>query len=446
MAQPTAQEQLMLELVNRARLDPAAEAARLGISLNQGLPAGTIDATSKAPLAMNALLIDSARAHSSWMIATDTFSHTGAGGSSPTARMQAAGYQFTGSWRSGENISWSGSTGAVNLTTTIFSQHDSLFRSAGHRANLLQDGFAEAGIGQISGQFMAGGTNYNASMITQNFAKSGTAVFVTGVVYNDTDKNSFYSVGEAVANVKVTVSGSTQTGAAGGYQLNVGTGTKTVTFDDGKGLARVTATLTGENAKLDYVNSDTILSSVSMTLVSGVTRAKLLGLDNLSLTGSAGNDVLTGNKGNNVIVGGNGGDALFGGAGNDVLSGGASSDRLVGQQGADRLTGGLSKDLFTFNSIAESTATARDTILDFKQAELDRIELSLIDANTLVSGNQAFKFMGERAAFTGTAGELRYADSGGTTIVYADVNGDRAADFVLVLNGDIALKSTDFVL
>ena len=30
-------EQYLLELINRARADPGAEAARLGISLNQGL-------------------------------------------------------------------------------------------------------------------------------------------------------------------------------------------------------------------------------------------------------------------------------------------------------------------------------------------------------------------------------------------------------------------------
>ncbi|MGI6300562.1 MAG: hypothetical protein ACOX52_05840 [Verrucomicrobiota bacterium] len=37
---PTHYEQLMLELVNRARANPVAEADRLGIELNEGLPAG----------------------------------------------------------------------------------------------------------------------------------------------------------------------------------------------------------------------------------------------------------------------------------------------------------------------------------------------------------------------------------------------------------------------
>ena len=38
MANMTPQEQLMLELINRARMDPNAEAARYGIALNEGKP------------------------------------------------------------------------------------------------------------------------------------------------------------------------------------------------------------------------------------------------------------------------------------------------------------------------------------------------------------------------------------------------------------------------
>lgn len=81
---PTDAEQLFLELVNRARSDPGAEAARLGIDLNAGLVAGTIADSPKQPLAPNRFLIDSAREHSAWMLETDTFSHTGEGGSSAT--------------------------------------------------------------------------------------------------------------------------------------------------------------------------------------------------------------------------------------------------------------------------------------------------------------------------------------------------------------------------
>ncbi|HHI81607.1 MAG TPA: CAP domain-containing protein, partial [Rhizobiales bacterium] len=151
MAIQTDREQLMLELVNRARLDPAGEAARYGIDLNDGLPPGTISADAKQPLAMNPLLVDAALGHSQWMIDNDVFSHTGAGGSSPGDRMSSAGYSFTGSWSWGENISWQGTTGTPDLTAYVYSQHESLFKSSGHRENIENDYFREVGIGQISG-------------------------------------------------------------------------------------------------------------------------------------------------------------------------------------------------------------------------------------------------------------------------------------------------------
>ena len=54
---PTANEQLMVELIT-ARANPAAEAARLGIDLNEGLTAGTISTAAKQPLAINPNLTD----------------------------------------------------------------------------------------------------------------------------------------------------------------------------------------------------------------------------------------------------------------------------------------------------------------------------------------------------------------------------------------------------
>src|ERR1700733_14375163 len=112
----TAVEQMILELINRARLDPAAEAARDGIDLNEGLPAGTISATSKQPLAMNQTLLTIARAHDQDMIAHNYFAHTDSSGFTPDQRMTNAGYSY--SWW-GENIAWNGTTGAVTTQMTL---------------------------------------------------------------------------------------------------------------------------------------------------------------------------------------------------------------------------------------------------------------------------------------------------------------------------------------
>ncbi len=72
--QPSAYEQYMLELINRARSNPNAEAALYSLTdLNQGLSPGTITSDPKQPLAFNLFLIDSAREHSQWMGDTNTF-------------------------------------------------------------------------------------------------------------------------------------------------------------------------------------------------------------------------------------------------------------------------------------------------------------------------------------------------------------------------------------
>lgn len=368
MAALTANEQFMLELVNRARMDPTAEAKRLGIDLNQGLASGTISAATKAPLAANALLTDSALAHSRWMLNTDTFSHTGNNGSTPTDRMLDAGYTLSGSWSTGENISFTGTTGTIDLTAAITSQHEGLFLSAGHRVTILGD-FREIGIGQAAGVFTQSGTNYNASMVTQNFAKTGTAIFLTGVVYNDTSGDDFYSVGEGKSGLTVAVgSAATTTQAAGGYQIATSAGTRDVSL----GSVKLKATILSENAKIDLVDGHSIESSVSLQLVSGATSAKLLGLNALSLKGAAGAEALYGNAAGNAISGGNGNDRLYGLTGNDRLSGDGGNDVLTGGSGADRLTGGEGTDTASYAGASKVvTASLADVSRNTNDAKGD---------------------------------------------------------------------------
>lgn len=265
MAQPTVNEQYMLELINRGRLDPQGEAARYGINLNQGLAPGTISPNSKQPLAWNLDLIDAARGHSQWMLDTDRFSHTGAGGSSAGQRMTNAGYQFTGSWTWGENIAWQGTTGTPNVTEFIADEHENLFLSPGHRRNTLNGNFREIGIGALEGVYTINGTNYNAVMTTQNFAKSGSDVFLTGVAFNDlVIDDSFYTVGEGLAGLTVEALRlsdnqvfSTSTMDAGGYQIALEDGIYQVTFSNNNvDYFTDTITINNQNIKLDLDTSE----------------------------------------------------------------------------------------------------------------------------------------------------------------------------------------------
>jgi Ca2+-binding RTX toxin-like protein len=141
---------------------------------------------------------------------------------------------------------------------------------------------------------------------------------------------------------------------------------------------------------------------------------------------------------------GSGNDSLFGndavnllssGAGDDLIDGGAGSDRLVGGLGTDTLTGGAGADLFQFLTNEDSmVGLGRDVITDFQQGS-DLIDLSALNASRYIGSG----------AFSGRAGEVRYATFNGGTIVELDSNGDRLADFQVELDQGVALTYGDFL-
>ena len=256
MAEFNAFEIYMLQLVNRARLDLAGEAVRFGIDLNQGLAPGTITATPKQPLVPNPLLHESARAHSQWMLDADIFNHTGAGGSQPFDRMVAAGYVFTPPYAAGENIAYSGTPGPLaQRVAYIDDHHRGLFLSPGHRTNIANPDYREIGIAQVTGAFTQGATTNNASMLTQNFAFTGTTSFLGGVIYNDLDLDNFYDPGEGIAGVTIRINGvavATST-AAGAYYLPLANGTHALQMDGGglSGVFATTVAMAGANLQVN---------------------------------------------------------------------------------------------------------------------------------------------------------------------------------------------------
>jgi serralysin len=349
MVQPSASEQYMLELINRARLNPLGEANLFGIDLNAGLNANTISSDSKQPLAFNFLLIDAARSHSQWMLDTDTFSHTGVNGTTSRQRMTNAGYQFTGSWVSGENIAYKSTTATINVTDFTTDIHQNLFLSSGHRANILKSDFREIGLGNLTGDY--GG--YNALMVTQDFAKSGSNIFLTGVTYNDfVLEDDFYTIGEGLGEITITAvrqsdntSYSTLSLMAGGYQMALSAGTYDVSFSiNNQTIGNSTQiTIGAENIKLD-LNTDNILN----LFYGGDGNDSLSGgIDNDTLIGGSGKDSLIGNSGNDSLNGGIDLDLLDGGDGDDTLNGGDGNDRLYGKTGNDLLIGGTGNDYFS---------------------------------------------------------------------------------------------------
>jgi hypothetical protein len=143
-------------------------------------------------------------------------------------------------------------------------------------------------------------------------------------------------------------------------------------------------------------------------------------------------------------VGGRGSDSLIGNGVGNRLAGGAGADVLSGAAGSDTLTGGVGADVFDFNSARHSGVAAgtRDVILDFTP-ELDRIDLSGIDANVATRANDAFSYIGAAAFSSSDAtGQLRL--KGG--VLYGSTDADAAAEFSIEVVGVTALDSADFVL
>lgn len=384
--EPTAYEQYLLELINRGRADPAAESVRYNVALNEGLAPGTISTAAKQPLTMNGFLVTSARGHTDWMRANGVFQHEGAGGSTPTQRMQAAGYVTSGAWGTGENISVTmSSVSNINLTQQVEANYKNLFVDAnyagrGHRTNLMSPAFESVGTGVSSGSFTYNGKTWPGSVLVgQDFAYTAGTAFLTGVAYDDSvADDNFYTPGEQLAGVKIVAKSSggatynATTGTAGGWSLQVPDGTYTIsaTNSAGKVATYTNVVVSGQNVKRDFEKAQFTASSapgaVGVVLASGtLTVTGTGGADTITATlsgdtlaivrngvttnftaSSVGRVSLSGGDGNDTItlVGAVNRATIVGGAGNDSLAGGELADRIEGSDGDDYLRGGSGDD------------------------------------------------------------------------------------------------------
>jgi|GEM_PF-3682689 len=275
---PTAEEQYILEVVNRARMNPAGEGARLHININEGLTKGT-SAVVRPPLAMNKTLLTVARAHSDDMFNRNYFAHTTPEGQDPFDRMDAAGYNGAAE---GENIALSSQSGNVAPLGRTLEDNlmvDAGIAGRGHRVNLLDIRgpglpplYREIGVGLTSG--MAGQSA--KTLLTQDFGDNNAGPFVLGVVYNDANHNGFYDVGEGLSGVTVTPNAgsfSAVTGTAGGFAFPVsGSGMLTVTASGG-GLGapmQSVISVSGQNVKIDFTSDGPITYTPAVEVVAAL--------------------------------------------------------------------------------------------------------------------------------------------------------------------------------
>jgi serralysin len=207
-------------------------------------------------------------------------------------------------------------------------------------------------------------------------------------------------------------------GGAGNDWLNGGNGTDTMSGGVGNDTYIV------DNAG-DVVTenpgegTDLVQSSITYTLGSDVENLTLTGSTAINGTGNALDNVITGNGAANLLSGSDGNDTLIGGG------------------GADMMTGGIGNDTFTFTDISDSLPGSADTIADFTssngEGSDDQIDLSAIDADTSLAGDQAFA-LNTSAPLTPAAHSIWLAatpngDGSEDWVLYGDVNGDTTADF-----------------
>jgi len=261
--EPLAEEIYFLELINRTRANPNAEAQIYGIDLNEGISASdAISSLPKQPIAFNLNLYRAALFHSEDMIAQDYFDHyTYLTNDSPADRASAQGYNH---W-SGENIAINMSTGILDITQDTSEYHheilfvDKNYPNRGHRVNIMTPSHAEAGVAFAHGDY----EQYpNAVASTSDFGSGEESTYICGVIYDDKNGNSFYDVGEGIPYATLTI---VETGqsvnafSAGAYSIGVfspGTFNVEAYLCEYNSYFTKTVTISSDNVKLDFLLSD----------------------------------------------------------------------------------------------------------------------------------------------------------------------------------------------
>ncbi|NEX46607.1 CAP domain-containing protein [Pseudotabrizicola algicola] len=466
MPTPTAFEQELLELANRARANPAGEfdelvldaANRVGITrdvsmalaffkVDMGVLRSQLNSYAPvAPLAWNGALAVAAEAHSALVIQFDTQSHRLPGEAGLLERIRAAGYSNIAAVaenvfayardpvyaHAGFYIDWGNSPTGIQ-------------QPAGHRDAILNRNYQEVGMGVLSENDPA--TRVGPYIVTQNFgARRDYVQQLVGVVFDDADGDRFYDAGEGLGGIGVTVAGSqgsysTTTWASGGYQLALPAGTYTVTFAGGSlpGVHSQQITIGTENVKLDVNSGDLRLNPFDLRggdrgdwltareighLIDG-----MAGVDMASFVGASERVVIDMNSGTvtsgsqtwtlrNIenVTGTIFGDMITGDAGDNLLRGMGDYDWFVGSGGNDTYDGGTGRDTVAYSSasagVTANLLTGRGTL---GQANGD----SYVSIESLTGSSHADRLNGDHAnnVLRGLAGDDFIFGNGGNDTI-----------------------------
>ena len=251
---PTSEEQMYIEYINRARANPTAEGVRLaattdtevtsnytyfGVDLNM-MKSEFAAIPGAPPLAPHASLTIAARGHSQWMLTTGSQAHNETDpDNTPWDRFTAAGYEFS-NLNAGENINayaksvWHGHAGLeVDWGYSLGGMQD----PRGHRDTIHNPDLREIGVGVVMGTNSTVNPAAGPQLVTQDFGtRYSSPNLGTGVAYYDLNANNFYDIGEGISGLTVNMNGTTTyctTAAGGGWVVpapSTSAATRTMTF------------------------------------------------------------------------------------------------------------------------------------------------------------------------------------------------------------------------
>src|SRR4029453_6114653 len=274
---------------------------------------------------------------------------------------------------------------------------------------------------------------------------------------------------------------------------------KTIVHQDGSGAAfSITAhdagtyslagkTITGILTFTGSSGADTLIGSSGADILNGNDGEDSIdgGAGDDQILGGGGDDGLIGGNGNDTIRGGDGNDTIQGGNGNEIgrgdgyasnpgddyLQGNAGDDTLFGDRGNDRMVGGIGNDAlvggfggeffvgnggedsFVYSTVEESQnvtingKSQLDQISDFTQGQ-DKIDLSGIDANPTLDGDQAFTFIADPTHYTGdwTGVVWQTTAANGIVTINVSIDGDADAEMQIYMSHPYQFTANDFIL
>ena len=257
----------------------------------------------------------------------------------------------------------------------------------------------------------------------------------------DLNPESFSNIGSRVGNMSIA-RGTIIENAIGGSGNDVLIGNAVNNrLDGGGGLDQFYGGVGNDSFVIDQQGevvfenagegTDTVESSASYYLYDNI--------ENLTLTGAAGNfgvgnalaNTLTGNAGENLLIAGAGNDEVRGGAARDAIFGQDGADSLYGDGGIDYIVGGIGNDTIDGGTDADEIygQEGDDTITGGTSFDTDIIVGG--GGNDTIYGNSGagdydflYGNLGNDTFYVDTPFDLVFEQAGeGTDTVYAGING-----------------------